>query len=637
MTQQFDGRLDAALKAELAKAGIEYGLSIGRRAPLHKMHLDCILEMAAAGLKPVIVIGSSNQAGDPLYDPLKNPLTVAEQLAQLKAALPAGVYEQCLVLTLPDRLEDADWMQSLKGLLQEHGLTGKTVMHFRAKAADAAAPADGRARPLSQYRQDLMAMGLSVWQSYNGDAADDLINASDLRALDVENIADDKKAQFAALNTYADAVRRARLQNPDGALLDAAGVPKTALDLTLARLASEAGVKTRALIAKAAATGHLSHAALLSATQEKIEEMKRKPMILAGPNMGRDAGEGYARDARFEALPASVGRFQSGETFSELFYGDAANFEKNAARLKGAEVFVVQPTAAPVGDNVQHLLHMIHTLKYYGAAKVTAVLPFAAYARQDRSFAGRFASVGADMLPRQLQAAGADAVVGVTLHSKAAMDFYKAAFGDRFTNVSTAALFAAHLKNTGGDLVFGAPDGGEKLHDEGIARAADVARAFNSAAMFKISKVHTAASDSKVVAFDGDVRGKTAVLVDDMVDGGSTLANAARVLRQNGAKEVICCVTHAVLTPGEKNLRTGEVPQALRKVLLEQGTGELLVDRLILTDSIPDVYAKRDEFAKMYPAFAHRVEILPLAKYLADAMAPPPQPAVVKKAVGPGR
>lgn len=635
MAQQFDGRLDEALKAQLAKAGIAYGLSIGRRAPLHKMHLDCILEIAAAGLTPVVVIGSSNAAGDPLYDPLKNPLTVEEQLVQLKAALPPGLYEKCLVLTLPDRLEDADWMQSLKGLLQDHDLAGRTVMHFRAKAADAAAPADGRARPLSQYRQDLMAMGLSVWQSYNGDAADDLINASDLRGLDVERIPADRQAQFAALNTYADAVRRARLQNPDGALLEAAGVPKTALDLTLTRLAREAGVATAELLEKAKTAGSVSHAALLSAAKDKIDQLKRKPMILIGPRMSRAAAEGYARDTRFDILPASVGSFQSGETFSELFYGDGENFEKNAARLKGADVFVVQPTAAPVGDNVQHLLHMIHTLKYYGAAQVTAVLPFAAYARQDRAFAQRFASVGADMLPKQLQAAGADAVVGVTLHSKAAMDFYKAAFGEKFTNVSTAALFAAHLKNTGGDLVFGAPDGGEKLHDEGIARAADVARAFNSAAMFKISKVHTAANDTKVVAFDGDVRGKTAVLVDDMVDGGSTLANAARVLRQNGAKEVICCVTHAVLTPGEKNLRTGEVPQALRKVLLEQGTGELLVDRLILTDSIPDVYAKREEFAKMYPAFAGRVEILPLAPFLMDAMQPAPKVAAVKRA-GPG-
>lgn len=610
MTQAFDGTLSAELAAKMKAAGFEYGLSIGRRAPLHKMHIDCILEIARAGLKPVIVIGSVNTAGDPLYDPLRNPLTVEAQMKQLRDALPPALYAQCTILTLPDQQDDDTWMASLKKLLADHGMANKAVMHFRAKAADAQTGDAVRCKPLGSYKESLIKAGIGVWQSYNENPADDHINASDIRAFNLSALTDAQRSIAPQLDRLAEQARVMRLSNPDGAALDRAGVPLTMLDFTLARLYCETGTRTGEVLARVKLAGSVSLAGLTAATKQTIERLKRKPMILSP-----QYGDGYhAQD--FEKIAASVGTFQSGETFSELFYGDNDNFEKNADRIKGAHVYVVQSTAAPVGDNVQHLLHMIHTLKFYGAEKVTAVLPFAAYARQDRAFERRFESVGADMLPKQLKAAGADAVLGVTLHSKAAMAFYTSAFGKNFTAVSTAPLLADHLKKLGLSIdtaVVGAPDGGEKLHDEGIARARDVGQslsaAFNDAAMFKISKVHTAASETKITAFSGDVAGKTAVVIDDMVDGGSTLINAARVLKQNGAKEVVCCVTHGVLTAGSE--------PALIKLLTAQEGGIPLISRFVVTDSVPDVVAK---VAALPAELRARVDVLPLAPYLAAQM-----------------
>ena len=610
MTRTFDGKLDTALAADMKAAGFEYGLSIGRRAPLHKMHIDCILEIARAGLKPVVVIGSVNTAGDPLYDPLRNPLTVQAQMKQLRDALPPELYAQCTILTLPDQQDDGVWMDSLKKLLADNGMTNKSVMHFRAKAADAETSTAARCKPLGAYKESLIAAGIGVWQSYNENPADDHINASDIRAFNLSAVTDAQRAIAPQIDQVAEQARIFRLTNPDGKALDKAGVPLTVLDYSLARLYGETGTRTRDVIARAKLTGSVSLESLTAATKETVERIKRKPLILSP-----QYADGYAEQG-FDAIKASVGTFQSGETYSELFYGENDNFEKNADRIKGAHVYVVQSTAAPVGDNVQHLLHMIHTLKFYGAEKVTAVLPFAAYARQDRAFGRRFASVGADMLPKQLKAAGADAVLGVTLHSKAAMAFYTAAFGKNFTAVSAAPLLADHLKTLGlsaDTVVIGAPDGGEKLHDEGIARARDVGQSlsasFNEAAMFKISKVHTAASETKVTAFNGNVEGKTAVVVDDMVDGGSTLINAARVLKQNGAKEVVCCVTHGVLTAGSD--------PALIKLLTAQDNGKALIDRFVVTDSVPDVAAK---VAALPAELRARVDVLPLAPYLAGQM-----------------
>ncbi len=610
MAQAFDGQITPALADDMKKAGVAYGLSIGRRAPLHRMHIDCILEIARAGLKPVVIIGSVNTAGDPLYDPLRNPLTVAAQMKQLRDALPPALYAQCTFLTLADEQDDAVWMDNLTRLLQDHGMAGQAVMHFRAKAADAATQDAVRCRPLGAYKETLMARGISIWQSYNADVADDDINASALRQVALESAGEATRQLAPRFDALARDARAQRCSNPDGEMLDAAGLPVTMLDHTLMRLYRETGLRTREVIERLAHKGHVSLTALMAATQAHIDALKRKPLLAAPLHP-----QAFSGATGFDALPVSAGTYQSGETFTELFYGDQGNAAANAARIRDARAYVVHATARPVGDNVQHLLHAVHTLKHHGASHVTAVLPFAAYARQDRAFDGRLTSVAAAMLPAQIKAAGADAVIAVTLHSQAATAFYKAAFGDAFVHVSTAPVFATYLKKQGlENAVIGAPDGGEKPHDEGIARAQAVGQAlsahFTASALCRISKTHTAACETKVTAFQGDVRGKAAVLVDDMVDGGSTLINAARVLKDQGAAQVVCCVTHGVLTSGAR--------PALEKLLSARtADGQVLVDRFVVTDSVPDVAAK---VAALPAHLSARVDILPLAPVLEQAM-----------------
>ena len=201
---------------------------------------------------------------------------------------------------------------------------------------------------------------------------------------------------------------------------------------------------------------------------------------------------------------------------------------------------------------------MAHSLKRYGAKEVTAVLPFAAFARQDREFKNRFTSVAAEFFPRQLKAAGVDKVITVTPHSQAAMQFYKDEFGANFTALSTTELFAQDIKKRFGDITsvaIGAPDGADKPLDEGQIRAKELVKAVFDGTVddvdskrFKISKVHTGVSDTKITHFDGDVAGKDCVIVDDMIDGGSTMINAASILKAKGAKSVTAYATHGILS-----------------------------------------------------------------------------------------
>ncbi len=336
-----------------------------------------------------------------------------------------------------------------------------------------------------------------------------------------------------------------------------------------------------------------------------------KPLLLLGNSIAPETAKEMVDSGRFDLLKgASIGKFGSDEPFVELMKGEEANFAANAERLKGSTVYLLQSTAAPVSDNCFHLMLMAHTAKRYGADKVVAVVPFAAFMRQDRPFKNRFTSVAADMWANVLKTAGVDQIATMTPHSKGAMEKFEAVFGDNFIPVSAAEIFAADIKKRfTADIALlsiGAPDGADKKEDEGQNRARELSRAVfghaNDDAMFRISKSHTGVSDTKIETFDGDVKGKDCVIVDDMIDGGSTMINAASLLKAKGATSVTCYATHGIFSGA-----------AIEKLLSAKHDGmHNAIDKLVISDSIPNAQEKLEALIAKQPNFKGRVEILPV-------------------------
>ncbi|MDD9900243.1 MAG: ribose-phosphate diphosphokinase [Alphaproteobacteria bacterium] len=632
------------VKQKLADGGEAFCLSLGRRAPMHCMHVDCVLEIERAGLTPILVIGSTNGPESHLYDPVHNPLTVEQQKEQFRHAIGDVDYNEAHILEIPDYADDNKWMRELVQKTKDIGVHGKAVVHLRSKAADAKNMSNA-IKPLSQYTQAFINSGFSVWQSYNADPKNDDINASAMRKFDLNNLTVEQRHQIAAPAYIISIARKAREDNPDKDILAQNNVPLTVLDLALDRLYREAGVRTKDIIAIAKDDNDMSLDGIANAATKLAEKVRgkiqkpanenttQKPLLFLGNSVSAETAATLKKDSRFDSVGGSIGKFQSGEHYAELFYGDTAHQKENADRIKGAKAVVVQSTAEPVGDNVSYLLGMIHTLKWHGAKDVTAVIPFAAYARQDRAFDNRLTSVEVDLFAKQLKAAGADKVVTFTMHSQAGVNIFKGTFGDNFTSVPVTEIFSAHLKGkfpfTSSEIISGAPDGAEKPHDEGQARARALATSltgqFNDKAIFRISKKHVATSETKITSFNGDVAGKDCVIIDDMVDGGSTLVNAAKILKQNGAKSVTCCVTHGILTPG-----TGTALERL--MTAKEGTAPA-IDNLVMTDSIPEIAGKIEVFARQYPELAEKIDVIslgPAIQKTLDSQATPAPAAVAK-------
>lgn len=343
---------------------------------------------------------------------------------------------------------------------------------------------------------------------------------------------------------------------------------------------------------------------------------EQKPILLIGPQITPETADAFRKDGRFDVITASIGKFPSGGLFVELFRGEEKLHDGNLERLRGAKAYILQ--SAPESDPAafQHLLTMAHTLKWYGVSKVTSVNPFLPNMRQDRSLKDRFTSVAADLTAKQMAASGIDAVITVTPHSKAAISHYQKVFGGDFHVVTTTEMFASDIKKrfevSVDELSIGAPDGADKMGDEGQQRARELTKAvFGQAsddAMFRISKTHTGVSDTKITSFDGDVAGKDVVLVDDMVDGGSTIINAASLLKAHGARSVSADITHPLLTGHALEALLSAKPDGMNRA----------IDRLVLADTIPDVHRKLAELAASHPSLAGRVEIMSSAPALLD-------------------
>lgn len=178
------------LAVRFAQDGIRYGVSVGRRQPMHRVHLDCLKEILAHGLKLICVHGSENPPGSPFHDPANNPLTLPQRIEQVERVLPG---EGIIHLSLADRGDVEKWSDDLVALLGDK--LPHCVFHYRKKHTDAMA--DGAIRPLSQTVDALMKRGLAVWESENPRAADDAVHSAYLRTLDWQRLTPEQAALFA--------------------------------------------------------------------------------------------------------------------------------------------------------------------------------------------------------------------------------------------------------------------------------------------------------------------------------------------------------------------------------------------------------------------------------------------------------
>ena len=246
---------------------------------------------------------------------------------------------------------------------------------------------------------------------------------------------------------------------------------------------------------------------------------------------------------------ATVGHFSDGETQVE--------FREN---VRGMDVFVVQSTCSPVNDNIVELLVMIDALKRASASRVTAVLPYYGYARQDRKVASR-APITAKLVADIITAAGADRVLTVDLHAGQIQGFFDIPVDHLYAGPIMADTIRSDHK--GGDCVVVSPDAG------GVERARSFAKRLG-ATLAIIDKRRSKPNESEVMNVIGDVTGKDVVLLDDMVDTAGTLVKAAVALHNAGACKIEACCTHPVLS-GAAVQRINDSP----------------IVKLYITDTIP--------------------------------------------------
>lgn len=252
-------------------------------------------------------------------------------------------------------------------------------------------------------------------------------------------------------------------------------------------------------------------------------------MKLIACNSNRPLAEAISKYLKMPLTKASIRRFSDMEVFAEIH-----------ENIRGEDVFVIQSTSYPSNDNLMELLVTIDALKRASARRITAVMPYFGYARQDRK-SGPRTPISARLVANLIETAGADRVLTMELHAGQIQGF----FDIPLDNLICSPILLPHMKELAkkNEIIITSPDVG------GVVRARNFAKKLNCDLAI-IDKRREKAGVSEVMNVIGDVTGKTCVLVDDMVDSGGTLCNAATALIANGATEVHAYLCHGVLSGG---------------------------------------------------------------------------------------
>ena len=272
-------------------------------------------------------------------------------------------------------------------------------------------------------------------------------------------------------------------------------------------------------------------------------------MVFSG-NANRELSAEIAGHLSLPLGKALVGQFSDGEVMAEI--------QEN---VRGRDVFVVQPTGAPANDNLMELLVIMDALRWASAKRVTAVIPYFGYARQDRRPRSARVPITARLVAKMIGQAGADRVLTVDLHADQIQGF----FDIPVDNVYASPILLGDVwRRKYPDLIVVSPDVG------GVVRARALAKRLDDAELAIIDKRRPKANEAKVMNIIGDVEGRSCVLIDDLVDTAGTLCRASQALKEHGAKLVVAYCTHPVLSGSAVDTIAGSV-----------------LDELVVTNTIP--------------------------------------------------
>jgi ribose-phosphate pyrophosphokinase len=266
----------------------------------------------------------------------------------------------------------------------------------------------------------------------------------------------------------------------------------------------------------------------------------------AHPKLSQD----IARVLHVPLAKALVGRFSDGEISVEIM-----------ENIRGRETFIIQSTCPPTSENLMELLVMVDACRRASAARITAVMPYFGFARQDRRPRASRVPITAKLVANLISAAGVDRVLTVDLHADQIQGFFDIAVDNVY---ASPVLLGDVWKQKYSNMVVVSPDVG------GVVRARALAKRLDDADLVIIDKRRSKANQSQVMNIIGDVEGKTCVIIDDMVDTAGTLCQAAGALKAAGADKVVAYITHAVLSgPAVSRITESEL------------------DEIVVTDTIP--------------------------------------------------
>jgi ribose-phosphate pyrophosphokinase len=296
-------------------------------------------------------------------------------------------------------------------------------------------------------------------------------------------------------------------------------------------------------------------------------------MKLLSGNSNKILSKNIAKYLNSKLVNSSIRNFSDGEIYVEI-----------NENIRGNSIFIIQSVSSPANDNLMELLLCIDALKRSSAKNITAVIPYFGYARQDRKVVPR-TSISAKLVSNLITKAGADRIVTVDLHAGQIQGF----FDIPVDNLFATPIFARHIKKKikTKNIICVAPDVGGTERARALGKLLNVGLAI-------VDKRRPKAGQSQVMNVIGDVKGKNCVIVDDIIDSGGTIVNAAKALKNRGAKDVYVYITHGVLS--------GDAVKKIKSSVIKN---------LIITDTINNSNKTKD---------AKNIEVLPISGLMGEAI-----------------